>query len=94
MFNYKTALVEKLAILISDRECPTNLLDKRVVALDLTSLVAVTKYRGQFEERIKAVINEVQEVYDVIIFIDEVHTMMGAGNSSGAMDAANILKPA
>jgi ATP-dependent Clp protease ATP-binding subunit ClpC len=90
----KTALVEKLAILISERECPTNLLDKRVVALDLTSLVAGTKYRGQFEERMKAIITELQEVDDVIVFIDELHTMMGAGNASGSMDAANILKPA
>jgi ATP-dependent Clp protease ATP-binding subunit ClpC len=75
-------------------DCPSNLLDKRIMSLDLTSLVAGTKYRGQFEERIKAIINELQEAPNVIIFIDELHTMVGAGNASGAMDAANILKPA
>lgn len=90
----KTAIVEKLATLIYNNECPTNLLDKRLLALDLTSLVAGTKYRGQFEERIKAVLNELIENPNVIIFIDEIHTMIGAGNASGSMDAANILKPA
>jgi ATP-dependent Clp protease ATP-binding subunit ClpC len=90
----KTALVEKLALMIYKGECPTNLLDKRVVSLDLTSLVAGTKYRGQFEERIKAILNELQQVTNVVVFIDELHTMVGAGNASGAMDAANILKPA
>jgi ATP-dependent Clp protease ATP-binding subunit ClpC len=90
----KSALVEKLAIMIHKGECPTNLLDKRLVSLDLTSLVAGTKYRGQFEERIKAILNELQEVTNVIVFIDELHTMVGAGNASGAMDAANIMKPA
>lgn len=90
----KSALVEKLALLIFKGDCPTNLLDKRIMSLDLTSLVAGTKYRGQFEERIKAIINELQEAPNVIIFIDELHTMVGAGNASGAMDAANILKPA
>jgi len=90
----KTALVEKLALLINKGDCPTNLQNKRLVALDLTSLVAGTKYRGQFEERIKAILNELQENPDVIIFIDELHTMIGAGNASGTMDAANILKPA
>ena len=90
----KSALVEKLAIMIYKGECPSNLLDKRVMSLDLTSLVAGTKYRGQFEERIKAILNELQENPNVIVFIDELHTMVGAGNASGAMDAANILKPA
>jgi len=90
----KSALVEKLALMIVKGDCPTNLLDKRIMSLDLTSLVAGTKYRGQFEERIKAIINELQEEPNVIIFIDELHTMVGAGNASGAMDAANILKPA
>jgi ATP-dependent Clp protease ATP-binding subunit ClpC len=90
----KSALVEKLALMIHKGECPSNLLDKRIMSLDLTSLVAGTKYRGQFEERIKAIINELQEAPNVIIFIDELHTMVGAGNASGAMDAANILKPA
>ena len=90
----KSALVEKLALLIVKGECPTNLLDKRIVSLDLTSLVAGTKYRGQFEERIKAILNELQHEPNVIVFIDELHTMIGAGNASGSMDAANILKPA
>ena len=90
----KSALVEKLALLISEGNCPTNLLDKRIMSLDLTSLVAGTKYRGQFEERIKAILNELQDEPNVIIFIDEIHTMVGAGNASGSMDAANILKPA
>ena len=90
----KSALVEKLALMIYKGDCPSNLLDKRIMSLDLTSLVAGTKYRGQFEERIKAIINELQEAPNVIIFIDELHTMVGAGNASGAMDAANILKPA
>jgi len=90
----KSALVEKLALMIVKGECPTNLLDKRIMSLDLTSLVAGTKYRGQFEERIKAILNELQSEPNVIVFIDELHTMVGAGNASGAMDAANILKPA
>ena len=90
----KSALVEKLALSIVKGDCPTNLLDKRIMSLDLTSLVAGTKYRGQFEERIKAILNELQEAPNVIIFIDELHTMVGAGNASGSMDAANILKPA
>lgn len=90
----KSALVEKLALMVYKGECPTNLLDKRIVSLDLTSLVAGTKYRGQFEERIKAILNELQQVTNVVVFIDELHTMVGAGNASGSMDAANILKPA
>ncbi|HUU87928.1 MAG TPA: ATP-dependent Clp protease ATP-binding subunit [Candidatus Glassbacteria bacterium] len=90
----KTALVEKLALLINKGECPTSLLDKRLVSLDLTSLVAGTKYRGQFEERIKGILVELQENRDVIIFIDELHMIVGAGNASGSMDASNIFKPA
>lgn len=90
----KTAIVEKLALMIQKGECPTVLLDKRIMSLDLTSLVAGTKYRGQFEERIKAILAELQEAPNVIVFIDELHTMVGAGNASGAMDAANIMKPA
>jgi len=90
----KTALVEKLALQICKGECPTPLLDKRLVSLDLTSLVAGTKYRGQFEERIKAILVELMDNPNVIVFIDELHTMVGAGNASGSMDAANILKPA
>jgi len=87
-------LVEKLAQMIVKGDCPSNLLDKRIVSLDLTSLVAGTKYRGQFEERIKAILNELQNEPNVIVFIDEIHTMVGAGNASGSMDAANIMKPA
>jgi ATP-dependent Clp protease ATP-binding subunit ClpC len=90
----KSALVEKLALLITNGNCPTNLIDKRIMSLDLTSLVAGTKYRGQFEERIKAILNELVDAPNVIVFIDEIHTMVGAGNASGSMDAANILKPA
>ena len=90
----KTALVEKLALLINKGDCPTSLLDKRLVSLDLTSLVAGTKYRGQFEERIKGILVELKDNPDVVIFIDELHMMVGAGNASGSMDAANIFKPA
>lgn len=90
----KSALVEKLALSIKEGKCPSNLVDKRIVSLDLTSLVAGTKYRGQFEERIKAILNELYEVKNIVLFIDELHTMVGAGNASGSMDAANILKPA
>ena len=90
----KSALVEKLALLISEGNCPTNLVDKRIMSLDLTSLVAGTKYRGQFEERIKVILTELQDAPNVVVFIDEIHTMVGAGNASGSMDAANILKPA
>lgn len=90
----KSALVEKLALMIVKGDCPPSLLDKRIVSLDLTSLVAGTKYRGQFEERVKAILNELQNEPNVVVFIDELHTMVGAGNASGSMDAANILKPA
>ena len=90
----KSAIVEGLAKHIVEGNCPQVLLDKRIVALSLTSLVAGTKYRGQFEERLKALIEEVKSQDDVIIFIDEIHTIIGAGNPSGNMDAANILKPA
>jgi len=90
----KSALVEKLALQIVNGDCPSNLLDKKLLSLDLTSLVAGTKYRGQFEERIKAILNELQNEPNVILFIDEMHTMVGAGNASGSMDVANILKPA
>lgn len=90
----KTALIEKLALLINNGECPSSLLDKRIVCLDLTSLVAGTKYRGQFEERMKGILIELQDNKDVIVFIDEIHTIVGAGNASGSMDASNIFKPA
>ena len=90
----KTALVEGLAMKISEGRCPRNLLDKKILGLDLTSIVAGTKYRGQFEERMKAIIDELTENPDIIIFIDEIHTVVGTGNASGALDAANIFKPA
>lgn len=90
----KTAIVEGLATLIHDGECPKNLMDKRILSLDINSLVAGTKYRGQFEERMKVIIEEIQGNPNIIIFIDEIHTMVGAGNSSGSLDASNIFKPA
>jgi ATP-dependent Clp protease ATP-binding subunit ClpC len=90
----KTALVEGLAIKIVNGECPRNLIDKRIVNLDLTSVVAGTKYRGQFEERMKVILEELQANPNIIIFIDEIHTLVGSGNSSGSMDGSNIFKPA
>jgi ATP-dependent Clp protease ATP-binding subunit ClpC len=90
----KTAIVEGLAMKIVSGECPRNLVDKRLVNLDLTSVVAGTKYRGQFEERMKVIIEELQDNPNVIVFIDEVHTLVGSGNSSGSMDGSNIFKPA
>jgi ATP-dependent Clp protease ATP-binding subunit ClpC len=90
----KTAIVEGLAIKIFNGECPRNLMDKRIVSLDMTSIVAGTKYRGQFEERMKVIIEELQTTPNTIVFIDEIHTIVGAGNSSGSLDASNIFKPA
>ena len=90
----KTAIVEGLAKKIFEGDCPQNLVGKRIVSLDLTSVVAGTKYRGQFEERMKVIIEELYANPDIIIFIDEIHTMIGAGNASGSMDASNIFKPA
>jgi ATP-dependent Clp protease ATP-binding subunit ClpC len=90
----KTAIVEGLAIKIFEGDCPRNLMDKRIVSLDMTSIVAGTKYRGQFEERMKVIIEELQNTPNIIVFIDEIHTIVGAGNSSGSMDASNIFKPA
>ena len=89
----KTAIAEGLALKIVQDEVPELLRGKTIVALDLTSMVAGTKYRGDFEERIKKAMDEVKEAKDVILFIDEVHTIMGAGAAEGAVDAANILKP-
>lgn len=90
----KTAIVEGLAKKIFEGNCPQNLMGKRIVSLDLTSVVAGTKYRGQFEERMKVIMEELYNNPDIIIFIDEIHTMIGAGNASGSMDASNIFKPA
>ena len=90
----KTAIVEGLAKKIFEGDCPQNLSGRRIVSLDMTSIVAGTKYRGQFEERMKVIIEELYANPDIIIFIDEIHTMIGAGNSSGSMDASNIFKPA
>ena len=90
----KSAIVEGLAQLIVKHHTSPILFNKRLVSLDLTSVVAGTKYRGQFEERIKALIKELEESPDIIVFIDEVHTIIGAGSTPGSMDAANILKPA
>ncbi len=89
----KTAIAEGLALKIVKGEVPELLNDKKIVALDLTSMVAGTKYRGDFEERIKKAMDEVKNAKDIILFIDEVHTLMGAGAAEGATDAANILKP-
>ena len=90
----KTAIVEGLAMMIYGGECPKNLVDKRIVSLDINSIVAGTKYRGQFEERMKVIIEELQNTPNIILFIDEIHTIVGAGNSSGSLDASNIFKPA
>lgn len=90
----KSAIVEGLAQRIVERKVARGLMDKRIVALDMAGVVAGTKYRGQFEERIKAIIDEASSCDDIILFIDEIHTIVGAGNASGSMDAANILKPA
>ena len=90
----KSAIVEGLALRIVQRKVSRILFDKRVVSLDMASIVAGTKYRGQFEERIKAILTELSKSPDVILFIDELHTIVGAGNAAGSMDAANLLKPA
>ena len=90
----KSAIVEGLALRIVQRKVSRVLFGKRVISLDMASLVAGTKYRGQFEERVKAILNELAKNRDVILFIDELHTIVGAGNAAGSMDAANLLKPA
>ncbi len=89
----KTAIVEGLAQRIFEKNVPTSLQNKRVVALDMSALIAGAKYRGEFEDRLKSVIDEVKNAGNVILFIDEIHTIIGAGASEGSMDAANILKP-
>ncbi len=90
----KTAIVEGLAQLISGGDCPDSLRDHRVLSLDMAAVIAGTKYRGQFEERLKAVMNEIAQNKNVILFIDELHTLVGAGAAEGAIDASNMLKPA
>lgn len=90
----KSAIVEGLAMRIAEKKVSRILFGKRVVALDMTSVVAGTKYRGQFEERIRSILNELKANPDIIIFIDEIHTIVGAGSAPGSMDAANMLKPA
>ena len=90
----KTAIVEGLALMIKNRKVSRVLFNKRIVMLDLAALVAGTKYRGQFEERMKAIMNELEKNRDVILFIDEIHTIVGAGGATGSLDASNIFKPA
>ena len=90
----KSAIVEGLAQMIASRHCSPMLFNKRIITLDMTGVVAGTKYRGQFEERMKMLVKELEQNPDIIIFIDEIHTMIGAGSAAGTMDAANILKPA
>src|SRR5690606_30987742 len=90
----KTAIVEGLALRILQKKVARTVFNKRVVMLDLAAIVAGTKYRGQFEERMKAIMNELEKARDVILFIDEIHTMVGAGGATGSLDASNIFKPA
>ena len=90
----KTALVEAIAQRIVDKEVPMTLFDKRIISLNISNIVAGTKYRGEFEERMKNIVNELKANKDIIVFIDEIHTLVGAGGTSGSLDASNILKPA
>ena len=90
----KTAIVEGLALLIASGQCPDVLRDHRVLSLDMAAVIAGTKYRGQFEERLKAVMNEIAQSKNIVLFIDELHTLVGAGAAEGAIDASNMLKPA
>ena len=90
----KTAIVEAIAQRIVDKKVPRLLLNKKVVSLNMTTIVAGTKYRGEFEERMKIIVDELKKSPNVIVFIDEIHTLVGAGGVSGSLDASNILKPA
>ncbi len=90
----KTAIVEQLSKMISEGNVPNNLKNKRIISLDMATLVAGTKYRGEFEERVKKILKEVEEDDEIILFIDEIHTLVGAGGAEGAIDASNIFKPA
>lgn len=90
----KTAIVEELSRLIANDDVPRSLLNKKIISLDMATMVAGTKYRGEFEERMKKVIKEIEDNNDIILFIDEIHTLVGAGGAEGAIDASNILKPA
>ena len=90
----KTALVEAIAQRIVEKKVAMTLLNKRIIALNIANVVAGTKYRGEFEERMKNIVDELKENPDVIVFIDEIHTIVGAGGVSGSLDASNILKPA
>ena len=90
----KTAIVEELSRLIVNDEVPKVLCDKKIISLDMATMVAGTKYRGEFEERMKKILNEIETNDDIILFIDEIHTLVGAGGAEGAIDASNILKPA
>lgn len=90
----KTAIVEELSRLISSGDVPINLRNKRIISLDMATTVAGTKYRGEFEERIRKILKEIEDNDDIILFIDEVHTLVGAGGAEGAIDASNIFKPA
>ena len=90
----KSAIAEGLALRIVQRKVSRVLFNKRIISLDLAALVAGTKYRGQFEERMKAILNELETNVDIILFIDEIHTIVGAGGASGSLDASNMFKPA
>ena len=90
----KSAIAEGLALRIVQKKVSRVLYGKRVITLDLASIVAGTKYRGQFEERMKAILNELAKTNNVILFIDEIHTIVGSGGATGSLDAANMLKPA
>ena len=90
----KTAIVEGLAKLLSENKVPRKLMNKKIISLDMASLVSGTKYRGEFEEKIKKILEEAENYDDIILFIDEIHTLVGAGGAEGAIDASNIFKPA